>query len=397
MPYGHATLKILHVISSLATRYGGPSQAVKGLSKAQAQRGHHVHVVTTNIDGNNVLGEATGSPIFRDGYFTTFHQVQFPRSYKMSFPLALDLNRRLKDFDIVHVHSLYLFPTLAAGYFASRYGVPFLVRPHGTLDPLHRSRHQFRKAVYDGLLQRRLLEKAAGIHFTTESERQYAEQMGLALRGFVAPLGVDLSEFEVPRKLIPARVAQLQDLELVTFVGRLSEKKSLHVLIEAFQLVAIQRKSAHLVIAGPDDEGLEENLRRLAKELGISAKVSFLGLIEGPEKVALLKLSKVFALPSLDENFGITVVEAMAASTPVVITEGVAIHREVSEGNGGIVAERNSEHFASAILAILSDESVGARLGSNARLIAERNFTWPNSARIMEAVYEEIRTLKEHR
>jgi glycosyltransferase involved in cell wall biosynthesis len=191
-------VKVLHVVGSLAPRYGGPSVVVPEMARALADCGHHVEVITTDVDGAGRLPVPTGQPLEWRGVITTFCRVGRPRRFKASPSLWRALRQRIREFDVVHVHSLYLFHTLAAGHYCRRFGVPYIVRPHGTLDPWHRSRRRWRKAIYTRLFEGRNLHAAAAMHYTSVAERDHVAGLGLPAPGFIIPLGVNIQAFTQP-------------------------------------------------------------------------------------------------------------------------------------------------------------------------------------------------------
>jgi glycosyltransferase involved in cell wall biosynthesis len=368
-------MRILHVISSVAPRYGGPSTALREMCSALAARGHEVEVITTNLDGERDLAVPTGAPVADGGYTITYYPVRRPRGYAFSPGLARAMRGRIAEFDVVHIHSLYLFPTLVAARAARSARVPYVMRPHGTLDRYHRGKSRLRKAVYDALAERRNLRGAAGIHFVSEDERR---QAGLDLPSFVIPLGVHVRP--------PAAVER--ERGLVTFVGRLSEKKGVDVLVDAFAQAASSHPEARLAIAGPDERGLEASLRERAAERGVADRVQFLGMLDAGERDALLARSAVFALPSAAENFGVSVVEALAAATPVVVTPSVATHAQIAGAKAGLVAERSAEAFAAAFTQLLDDPDEARELGENGRRLAGSSFGWDSASAQLEEMYE---------
>ncbi len=222
-------MKVLHVIASLAPRYGGPSAVAPEMACALTARGHHVEIFTTDVDGPRRLQVPTAMQIDWRGIATTFFRVHWPRPYAASTGLAAALRRRVREFDVVHVHSLYLFHTQAAGHYCREHSLPYILRPHGVLDPYHRSRHRWRKDVYTALLERRNIAGAAGLHFTSTMEREHVEPLGLGVPGFVVPLGVDAAELQRPRgaELLLEWQPQLAGRPLVTYLGRLAVKKRL--------------------------------------------------------------------------------------------------------------------------------------------------------------------------
>jgi glycosyltransferase involved in cell wall biosynthesis len=383
----------LHVIATLAPRDGGPSAVLPEMCRSLIKRGHDVEIVTTNRDGKAELDVPVARPIVNQGVRTTYYPTQRPRSYGTSVPMAMMLRNRIADFEVVHVHSLYLFHTLVAGVLCRRRAVPYVVRPHGTLNPSHRSVHRWRKAVYGTLVEHRNLSRAAAIHYTSARERAFAEAAGVRTPGYVIPHGIDLEVFDDTGDV--SLVPPLSDSEgriLITFLGRLTEKKGLDVLCDAFARICDAEPRAHLVVAGPDDEGLGALVSRWVDERGLTDRVSLPGLITGPAKVELLRRSSVFVLPSRDENFGVTVAEALAAGTAVVVTRGVAIHEQIEQANAGLVAKRTPEALADALLRLLGDEQLRARLAQNGRALVERSYSWDRIAEELEQMYRAVVT-----
>ena len=138
---------MLHVISSLAPRYGGPSKACWEMARAVAQLGHEVSIYTTNQDGPGELAVPLGQPVRREGVEIRYFPIQPPRFWATSLPLALGLRHKIPASDLVHIHSLYFFHSLVAGHYCRQNAIPYLVRPHGTLDPFIYRRHRWRKRL----------------------------------------------------------------------------------------------------------------------------------------------------------------------------------------------------------------------------------------------------------
>ena len=386
-------MRVLHVIASLAPRYGGPSAVTPQMARALAARGHHVEIFTTDADGPRRLEVPTGRRIQWRGIATTFFPVHWPRPYAASAGLAAALRRRLPEFDVVHVHSLYLFHTQVAGHYCRRGSLPYVLRPHGVLDPYHRSRHRWRKAAYTALLERRTIAGAAGLHLTSAMEREHVEALGLGVPQFVVPLGVDTAELRRPRGAGPLLEWQppLAGRALVTYLGRLAAKKRLGLLVEAFAKVAAAHPEALLVIAGPDEDGEERRLRARVTRLGLDGRVSLPGFVAGDRKAALLQHSAVFATASEDENFGVSVVEAMAAGLPVVVTPGVAVHREIAAAGAGLVARPEASALSDAIAHLLGDDLVRERAAASASALARSAFDWEQVAPALERMYDQVR------
>lgn len=381
-------MRVLHVIASIAPRYGGPSRAVQDICRSMAARGHEVELFTTNQDGEAALPVQLRVPLATAGYHTTFFGFSGPPAYSISWGLGEALVRRMADFDIVHIHSLYLFHTVAAATIARRRHVPYIIRPHGTLDHYHRKRHPWRKRLYSALVERRNLDGAAAIHYMTEQERREAEETGIRAPGCVLPLGIDVDLYAQPadERDLPAAIPR--GVPLVTFMGRLAQKKGVDMVVEAFGRVIREGGRAHLVLAGPDSDGLQEQLERQVRELGIADRVTFTGMLLEAPKLALLQRSRMFVLPSHDENFGVAVVEALAAGVPVVISRGVAIHPDIDAARAGLVVDRTTEGVADAIDRLLSDDAMAKRMARAAVVLARERYALDAMGEGLERMYE---------
>jgi glycosyltransferase involved in cell wall biosynthesis len=385
-------MRILHVIATLDPASGGPANIVPHMCAALARRDHSVEIFTHR----NGDAEAEKSVDTGDGVTTTWHATRGPRSYPISAAMARSLRQRISDFDVVHVHGLYRFHTLLASRLCCRRQVPYVIQAHGTLDPYHRAIRRWRKALYCVLVENGNLAAAAAIQYTTTREQRFAVEAGVRTPGYVIPIGVEPSLFEdgprdddSPEALAPL-IPEAQGRALITFLGRLTEKKGLDVLCKAFGVVSRGNAYAHLVIAGPDDEGLGADVRRWVADNGIEGRVSLTGIVTGQTKKALLGASTVFVLPSKDESFGVAVVEALAVRAAVVVTPGVALHDELERAEAGLVVERSPEAVGHAILRLLRDDGLRRRLGKNGRSLVEHSFSWDRISEQLERMYMDV-------
>jgi len=386
-------MKILHVVASVAPRYGGPSKVVIELCREIAKFGHEMTIFATNIDGKQNLNLPLDQPVFADGVKIRYFPVQWPRSYKFSCSLLEGLRVEIPKFDVVHVHSLYLFHTLIAAHYCRKYSVPYIIRPHGTLDPYIRKRHSFRKRAYDFFFEKRNLDGAAAIHYTTEGERDLAASLQIKAESVIVPLGVDSAEYAVlpPYGTFRKRYPQLEDRKIILFLSRINFKKGLDILAHAMGKIIRNRDDVHIVLAGPDNEGYGKKVRQWLEKEGVLPHSLFTGMLLGEDKLAVLRDSDLFVLPSYSENFGIAVVEAMACGLPVVISNRVNIWREVAEAGAGVITDCDPSQVAEAILELVDDRELRMKMGKNGKRLVEQNFTWSKAAEKMIEVYTEIR------
>jgi glycosyltransferase involved in cell wall biosynthesis len=378
---------VLHVIPSLSPSQGGPSFALPAMARALHAEGVEVDVATTDDDGpGRHLSLGTG-PAEHWGYrvWSFPKQTEF---YKLSLPLARWLNRHVREYDLVHIHAVFSFATVAAARAARRAGVPYLVRPLGVLNRWGmEQRRPWLKALSFRLLDKPLLDCAAGLHFTSLQERDEAAGLGLRAPAQVLPLGFDLGEFDSlpPAPVFHAAFADTADRPLVLYLSRLDPKKNLEGLLEAWAQVS---GPARLVIAGEGDAAYTAALRERAAQLGLGERVLWTGRLQGECKRAALAAATLFVLPSRSENFGIALLEAMAAGLPCVSTPGVALATE-AEGSVRVVAAEPAA-LAGALNRLLEDPAERTRLGAAARELARRKYTLLAMGRELKAWYEEV-------
>jgi glycosyltransferase involved in cell wall biosynthesis len=176
----------------------------------------------------------------------------------------------------------------------------------------------------------------------------------------------------------------------VVFLGRLAEKKGVDLLIEAFALVLESNPGAYLRIIGPGEKGKASALASRAAELGIAEHVAFEGVLRGAEKDDALRRASIHVLPSADESFGASAIEAMAYSTPVVLTRAFPFHEELETAGGCVVADRTPEAVAEAISLLLADRSQANEIGARGRAFVASRFAWDVIACQLVRMYRDL-------
>jgi len=383
-------LKILHVIANLSVKSGGPSLACLHMSAAVAALGHEVWIYTTNQDISEETSIGRDQVEISNGVYIRYFQLNRPRFWGASWRLGAALNDDITSFDVVHIHSLYLFHDWVASHVCLKNNIPYIVRPHGTLDPYLYSRHRFRKRIMEWVFQNKALQGAAAIHFTSNDEQDLAAQYCFGRPGMIVPNGVDLpsDEPEIFKEIFFKKHPKLVGARIVLFFGRINFKKGLDILVNAFEKV--KAKDAVLLVVGPDNEGYGKKVRGWVKNLGIIDRVIFKGLVTGREKWEVLSAADVFVLPSYTENFGISVVEAMGMKIPVVISDKVNIWHEIKAANAGVVVPCDVDSTATAIDSLLMDPALVSIMGENGRHEAEKTFNWETVGAQLEIHYKKL-------
>jgi glycosyltransferase involved in cell wall biosynthesis len=374
----------LHTIADLDPRKGGPTVVCVGLAKLMAQRGHRVCIVTTDrgFEPPGSLGDGAVRIDALPG--------SWPAFFGTSWPMWSRLSELVREADVVHLHALYLFHDLATGHFCRRFDKPYILTPHGVLDPFIYRRHRGRKRILELAFQNRVLREAAGIHYTAAEEYELARGHAANARGCIIPIGIDLDPYRnlPPRDTLRRRYPAIGDRKVVLFLGRLSFKKGVDVAVEAFANVARRHEDAFLVIAGPDD-GVQSDASALLERYGLHDRSLFTGMVTGVDKLTVFAGSDVFVLPSQSENFGISVVEAAACGIPVVISDRVNLWRDFQEANAGLVAPPTAREFSRHLDFLLENSDAAAEMGRRGIVLARR-FSWEALGPQYEVIYKRV-------
>ena len=371
-------MRVLHVIPSVSERSGGPAAAIVPMCRALEAEGVEVLLATTSHaltqTSTEDLREYRGVPV-------RFFPVQLGASYKYSRPLATWLRRNVKEFDLVHVHAVFNHASVAAARACRRANVPYLVRPLGTLDPWSMKQKPVRKHLFWFLFAKRLLQGSAAMHYTAEGEKRATEEYLGLNHGRVVPLGVNVNGAR--REISGVNYFPLlADDPYLLAVSRLHPKKGLDHLIDAFNCLANQEW--RLVIAGDGPRDYADYLKQKASQ---SERIVFTGWVEGEQKEALMRGASLFALPSSQENFGLSVVEAMACGVPVLVTPGVNLATEIRDAEAGWVIDLRG--LKEGLDTAIRDEDERARRGKAAYEFSKR-YSWDKVATELAELYREL-------
>ncbi|MGZ5617130.1 MAG: glycosyltransferase [Usitatibacter sp.] len=382
-------MKLLHVVPSYipAWRYGGPIRSVHGLCAALAARGHEVEVVTTNVDGDASSDVPLDVPVRIDGVVVRYFPSTRLRRLYYSPPMYRYLRQSMRQWDLVHTHSVFLWPTTAAARLARKFGKPYVMSPRGMLvrDLISR-RSALLKRAWISLIESRNVSLAAAVHVTSALEAEELLALGLKPRRmFEAPNGIDLPSEGKPDESHQHMEGDDLPAKYVLFLGRISWKKGLDRLVSALAAAP----GIVLVVAGNDDEGYWPSLIEKAAGLSVADRIHRLGFVDGERKRQVLSRAAALVLPSYSENFGNVVLEAMALGVPVVVTPEVGLASVVASSGSGLVVQGDPAMLGAALARLMGDEALRRELGAKGRAAA-RLFSWDSVAERIEREYLSI-------
>jgi len=393
-------MKILYVTSyySPAYVYGGPVKSVSSMCKALSSLGAEVTVFTTNANGMKRLEVPLEQEIQVEGVKVYYYPVVpfSPRSYFYCPKLAQACQKKTAQYDLVVLETLYthaMGPVVAACLHAN---VPYIVSLRGQLLPWSLRQKKWKKRLYLALRGRPLLDRAAALHCTDYGEAGAAASLGLRSPAFTVPNGVDASRF----CCLPERGGLRRDLGIpmdaaaLLFLGRLHRKKRPDIAVEALAASQGLTQEVHLVLAGPDDEGLASLLQAQAQRTGCASHLHITGLLQGEEVLQALTDTDLLLMPSepQSENFGMSAIEAMAAGLPILASAGVPVGRWAEEAGAGLVVPCRSQDFARATRDLLSQPAQLQKMGERGRRLVKERFDLPVVARQMLAQFQAVIT-----
>lgn len=381
-------LRVLHVIPSVGPARGGPSEVARILAPSLAAAGAAVTVATTDDNGAGRLTLAAEEGVDEHGVSWRQFRRQ-ARFYTLSLPLGRWLSAHVADYDVVHLHALFSYAPGCAGRAAARAGVPYLVRPLGTLSPYGLARRRLLKRASMALVEQPLLRGAAAVHWTSTQERAEAPAFARARPGVVIPNPVARPASDTAGSFL-ANHGELAGRRLVLFLSRIDPKKGLDVLLEAQALLRARQPDAVLVVAGDGAPNLVERLRRDAARLRLDQGVTWVGRLSGPAKWQALAAADVMVLPSRSENFALAVAEAMAVGTPVVVSAGVGLAPEIAQWGAGLVVPVDAAKVADAVAEVLGNPGAATAMGEAGRRLAATQFAPDRVAAALLDLYHSL-------
>jgi glycosyltransferase involved in cell wall biosynthesis len=384
-------MKVLQVIPYLSSAYGGTGKVVTALAEHLGQLDLEVDLITTNADDLNKLNvplhhwQNQGS--YRIRYFPCLHRNDFI----FSPALLAWIVKHLSRYTLVHTHTLFAPLITLLHSICCIYKIPYIVTPHGMLEPWALAYKGKKKFFYFHLLEKPFLNWASAAHALTAFEVQNIKSLQLALPAFTIPNGIDPDPFKtLPQpNLFYRQFPITQNKKIILFLGRIDPKKGLDLLAPAFAQVYARFPQAHLVIAGPDSIGFLPTVKQYFAEAGCLQAVTFTGMLTGTLKFAALAAADLYVAPSYSEGFSMSVLEGMASGLPCVITTGCNFP-EAAQAQAATVVPPAIEAIAQALIDSLADPRSAQEMGHRAQRFIFENYTWHQSADKLHQIYENL-------
>lgn len=368
-------MKILHVVTSVWRGGGGTSEVVPRLCRAQVAAGHEVTLAVTKTTTLSLEAE---SAIAAGVVFLSFPRIMLFRYLALSPSFRKSIGELVAKADVVHIHGLWQAPEWYAAAECRRQHKPYVMMPHGFLEPERLKISRFKKWLSGVLFERRNLVGASAIIATSEQEVKGIRAYGLKNPIHIMPIGVDLDAFRAHNAAISSSSAK----RTLLYFSRITPIKGLDMLAAAWLRLKEFHDTWQLKIVGPSDRGYEEVIKPAFK-----GTAEFCGPVFGDEKYALLASADVFILPTRSENWSIAVAEAMASGLPVVCTKG-APWSCLNECNAGRWVDISVDGIEEGLRAVLScGDSERQAMGVRARQWVNDNLSWDKIVRDLDGAY----------
>jgi glycosyltransferase involved in cell wall biosynthesis len=384
-------MKILIVIPALGPVYGGTTKSVIELAQALGHRGIKVDIAATTANGSDSLDVPTQIWIEKDSYRIQYFPYLSFLDYKITFSLTNWLFEHVTNYDLVHTNAIFSYPVLAAYWACQLHQVPYIMTPHGMLEPWALAYKSWKKGFYFNLLEKPAFQRASAIQMLASTEAQRVEPLKLKAPVVVVPNGIHEQDFKtLPNpEVFYQRFPHTRNKTLIIFLGRIDPKKGLDLLASAFAKVHTHYQNTHLIIAGPDNIGFSKTAQNFFAEAKCLDAVTFTGMLTGSLKYAALAAASLYVAPSYSEGFSVSVLEAMAAKLPCVITTGCNFP-EAAAAQAALVVDIDADKIANALFHCLENPQQAKAMGEHARQLIFKKYTWDKVASQMQQVYTNI-------
>ncbi len=367
---------------------GGPARIIYDHTTEALKNGHQVTIASPMTPGEKPYDLPQGAILVQ-----CRRTVPFSRVYReFSVDLYSYLKKHIHEFDIIHIHGIWHFGSLAP--FIIKNKVPKVITIHGLLDKWAIGHHQWKKTLVSFLYQKRLLKRADLVHINnTDEQENIIQYLGKEPKNLtIIPNGIRLDEFKnlPPKNIFRKPFGIPADKKMVLFMGRLNIKKGLDLLLPAFAAYVLDRQDAILVLAGPDD-GYQSTIENFIKENQLENHVKLVGLLTDDVKKAALRDADLFVLPSYSEGFSIAVLEAMAAGIPVLVSDRVGFGDYIATYKAAHLTPLTSDGVKEGLYQLLENEDDRTRYVQQAHQMLEENFNIVAVAKKMLGAYAAIR------
>jgi len=384
-------MNILICTPYISSTYGGISKIVVDFVQEISKFGIQVDIITTNADPFHKLNVPLNTWILKENYRIQYFPCWNRNDLIISYSMIKWLFFHVLDYDIIHSNTVFSPLISISNWICKLRQIPYIITPHGMLEPWSLSYKAWKKRLYFTLLEKPSFQTCRTIQVNSSSEANSIKSLGIKSPIVIVPNGIHRQEFEnLPDPdLFYQQFPHTRNKTLILFLGRIDPKKGLDLLAPAFNKVYNQFPQTHLIVAGPDSIGFLPTAKSYFTQAGCLEAVTFTGMLKGELKLSVLAAANIYIAPSYSEGFSMSVLEGMATGLPCVITTGCNFP-EAGMANAAKIVDINADDIADALIQLLQNADEAKKMGDRARQFILDNYTWDRIALKMVSVYEEI-------
>ena len=361
----------------------------KELAQSLSSTGIALDLITTLAGNHRTLTQPTGQWLQQGSYRLRYFPCLHYRDFIFSRALLDWLSQNASNYDLVHTHTLFCPLVSWAARICHRQKIPYVITPHGMLEPWAFSSKAWKKKLYYQLIEEETLTQAAAIQGIASIEVNNFGIYPFTTIKFLVPNGIRGQDFQrLPSpQVFYSAFPDTENKPLILFLARIDPKKGLDLLAPAFAQVKQKFPTAHLVVAGPDSIGFQSTAEKYFIQAGCREAVTFTGMLSGELKHSALAAAQVYVSPSYSEGFSMSVLEGMASGLPCVITTGCNFPEAA---NVAKIVPVGQQQIAEALNWCLANPGEACAMGQKARQFIFEKYTWDKTARQMITVYRWI-------
>tara|TARA_X000001036_G_scaffold420990_1_gene442376 strand:+ start:205 stop:1335 length:1131 start_codon:yes stop_codon:yes gene_type:complete len=371
-------MKILTVIETVDIETGGgASERARQISLHLHKLGHEVKILTTDINFSDLTRKALES-------LEVITLRSILKRFRVPFPRPLIIARLVRECDVVNVVNHWSIVTLITYFFCKIYKKPYFISPLGSLVIFGRSKNL--KKLYNFIIGKKILNDSAGYILATLEEKNQMDDLNLNISNiYHIPNGVNEDDYvETQNNKVLEKHGLMNNY--ILFIGRLNEIKGPDILFKAFEKISEKFTNLDLVYIGPD-EGLSDDLIKLASSSGLLSRMHILGYVSLEEKASIIRNSLFLTIPSRKEAMSIVVLEAGILGKPVLLTTTCGFD-EVEQVQGGLVVEPTINSVSQGLTHLLEKSEDLEQMGNNLKRFVRANYLWSNAAAKHEELFK---------
>lgn len=364
-------MRILHITQSLDPAWGGIAAVLPVLARKLIDAGQTCRIAT-------LVGDRFGTPADVPGV----EVLAFAAKKNSPLGNSADFDHRIGAFihetDIVHLHGLWAGQNWTAGKLARQQGKPIVITPHSHMMPWAWRRSAWKKRLVGWLFEHKNLRTAACLHALAEGEAAHMRTLGFNPNIRIIPNGLDPERFATlpPADGIEKRFPELADKRWLLMLGRIAEQKGIMPGMRGMLGAIRDHADWQIVIAGPDPSGLRPGLEAMTADAKMEGRVTYTDMLHGDEVRACLGRASILVQPSFSEGLSMSILEALAAGLPALVSEGCNMP-EVADVDAGRIVKSEPDSIERGLRELMALSDVERTdMGERGRQLVRERFAW---------------------